>query len=127
MRKQEKLTFIIGYEYDADLLEKFIQLKQNVLIDISKICGGCTVFNGAGYWVEDGAEKGKVFFAGDLQTERALIIDVTCEPEKVEKAYTLITASIAEHTKGLPIEWVHCTQTQIIGRHFNVKEIQANG
>jgi hypothetical protein len=114
MRKQVKLTFNMGAKALSDVF------KEDVIKAACTCSGGCFVVNGTGYWVE--GETHAKRFKGEPQAEDALVIELTCEADKVEGVYADMQAEIA-HAAAFwfqEIDWVHVTQVEMIGRHFSV-------
>lgn len=120
MRQQTKLTFQIGYAKRNPRFESLVAHAASV------ICGGCTVALATGFWADDGAEKGLNIFEGKVQQEHTFQLELTCENAKLETAYEVMCEAIAHwaQVERVNTDWVHVSQTPIIGRHFSVKARQ---
>ena len=120
MRDQIKLTFNMGAEA---LPAAFTQC---IVAEAVRLCGGCYCPSGTGYWNELDQTREHVFY-GNAIPEETLVIELTCEPEKVERVVTIMRRVIAAAVKSfaLPVNWVHVTETPIVGRHFSVAEVLA--
>lgn len=121
MRKQVAYTFYIGSKYRGPAFE------QEVIRSASRICGGCTVIPGKGYWMSDGAEKGVCLFKGDMEEEHVFILKLTSEWFKSKMTYNLMQAAIVDAAKkhGMQTDWVHVEAVEMQGMHFSVKEALA--
>ena len=122
MRKQVELKYFIGYNVanpDADAA---------MIQAACAVCGGCFVADGTGYWVNGDTHAER--FDGEAESEHCLNICLTTELEKLEGVIQFMEFEIARivHDHQLDVEWVHVQQFDIVGRHFNVKEVlEVNG
>lgn len=117
MRNQTELKFFIGYPEKNETFDKCV-------IELaSKLCGGCFIAQGNGYWMEDGAEH-KTLFTGSLASEYCLCVVLSCEDHKVADVLLSMKLGIAAHAGHMQIEtdWVHVQKTAFEGLHFSVQE-----
>ena len=117
MRDQIKLIFNIGSDYIPD------QFKAGVISAAVGTCGGCFVHHGDGYW-NDLDETKMDFFRGKPVKEMALVIEVTCEPEKLWFTYEHIKHAIVHEARhwAVDVNWVHVSQIAMTGLHFSVQD-----
>lgn len=118
MRAQTKFTFQIGYPAQHP------QFEGAIVRAASRICGGCTTSTKTGWWCEDGDSHLETF-SGKLEREHCFELELTCERHKAERAYSEVAEAIAQAALdwGVDTTWVHVSETQMIGRHFNVHQI----
>lgn len=125
-RQQVKLVYQIGTDAWVGCYE---DVRYQVARLASSMCGGCTIIEGAGFWMEDGAER-KETFSASLAEEDVLSLELTCELSKVNKVARLMEQGIAKVFSEYPeidVDWVHVSQVPITGRHFSVKAINSEG
>ncbi len=115
IRQQYELRYFIGYQ--GPINEEF---DHSIIEHASHLCGGCFVSDGTGYWVD--GETHAQQFDGPVESEHCLAISLTTEPEKtrmvLDSMQNFISDKVVEH--GLPVEWIHVQQHDIIGCHFQV-------
>jgi len=118
MRDQVELCFFIGYagKMQADF--------ESACIDAAtRLCGGCFVAEGTGYWRE-GDERRTDSFDGALQAERTLCLKLTTELHKERQVISAmrraIATSVSRHGMRSAVRWVHVQRHLIIGLHFNI-------
>lgn len=119
MRNQVKLTFQIGFlDIHPDNSRMFAT---DVARALSWVCGGCTMRESTGWWMEDGASHADTF-SGALQRETCLEFELTCEMHKEQLAYLDAQRAICKAAKQWRIEtdWVHVSRVEIQGLHFSV-------
>lgn len=127
MRNQIKFTFQIGlpmasndFNTGANIAHRYF--RKEVIEAATRACGGCTQRSDVGWWREDG-DSHQSQFAGTLAQEECFTIELTCETRKAEGVYQdmveAITISAAEHK--VDTNWVHVTETPMVGRHFSVQ------
>lgn len=117
MRKQKNITLIIG----SETLPK--EFNDYVIYWLSSLCGGCTVMESAGYWIDEaGKTKQTTYDADKLETEQTLHIELTTELDKYDFVMRRIKDIIAnaKNIHNVDIEWVHCKVMEIEGHHFKV-------
>ena len=120
MRDQVELSFFIGYAgspraaFEAACVEA-----------ATRLCGGCFVADGTGYWRE-GADRRAARFDGRLLAERTLCLKLTLElPKEAEVLATMraaIAAAAARHGLRGAVRWVHVQRHIIVGLHFSIED-----
>lgn len=120
MRNQTKLIFNMGSEYIND------GFRHAVIRAACACSGGCFVPSGTGYWIE-GQTHAERFDAGCIEREETLVIELTCETNKVEGVYLEMQEAIAEAASrwAQSVDWVHVSELAMTGRHFSVAAINA--
>jgi hypothetical protein len=118
MREQSELNFFIGYAGARQ--EAF----EAACIDAAtKLCGGCFVADGTGYW-RQGAERRAARFDGQLQTERTLCLRLTTELAKEAEVLARMRAAISQAAVRFAmrgaVRWVHVQRAAITGLHFSI-------
>lgn len=118
MREQIKLTFTVGIELTAHISAD--RLAYAIAKAASRLCGGCTIRQDRGFWKEDGAVR-KDTFDGELKEETAIVLELTCEPEKADAVYAQMSEYLKETSQGMgeAFSWVHVIQETVVGRHFD--------
>lgn len=118
MRKQTKLTFNMGSEYIND------GFRRHVIKAACACSGGCFVPTGTGYWIEGQTHAER--FDGPIEREETLVIELTCEQDKVEGVYLDMKNAIAEaaYRWACAVNWVHVTELEMTGRHFSAVAVQ---
>ena len=117
MRNQTELKFFIGYPEKNETFD-------NLVIELAcKLCGGCFIPHGIGYWMADGADH-KTVFTGSLESEYCLCIVLSCEDHKVADVLRSMKLGIAAHAGHMQIEtdWVHVQKTSMVGAHFSARD-----
>lgn len=116
MRDQTKLIFNMGAE---ELPQNF---RNSVIATTVSVCGGCYIPSGLGIWNDEDQTHSHRRFAGNLVIEDTLVIEVTCENEKLDFVYGEMRAGIvsAAETFGVEINWVHVSEIPMRSRHFSV-------
>ena len=117
MRMQDSIELIIGSERP---IRKAV--KDDIIKEICKSCGGCTVLNSTGYWIEEAGEVRKASYEGNVVTEDTLHVQLTSETNKTQHVYGELQAIVkdAKLVYGLDIKWVHCKVSTSRGAHFEV-------
>jgi hypothetical protein len=121
MREQVELSFFIGY---AGVRQAAFEA---ACIDAAtRLCGGCFVADGTGYWRE-GAARRAARFDGPLRAERTLCLKLTTELAKEAGALSTmraaISASALSHGMRGAIRWVHVQRHPITGLHFSIEDV----
>lgn len=121
MRDQVELSFFVGY---AGVRQAAFEA---ACIDAAtRLCGGCFVADGTGYWRE-GADQRALRFDGRLQTERALCLKLTTELAKEVDVLSAMRAAISaaalSHGMRGAIRWVHVQRHPITGLHFSIEDV----
>ena len=119
-RKQIKIEVIIGQCHTNPFYE---ESKRQLAKAISGLCGGCTLVDSTGDWVEDaGKTRAFRFDTDDLIEEDTVHIVLTTEENKFEGVYNDLQRIVAVwgSMNNLDINWVHCVVTESRGAHFNV-------
>lgn len=121
MREQVELTYLIGYPEQSD------EFEASIIKLASKLCGGCFVSNGDGYWAEDGADH-KSTFEGVIVKEHCFSLSLTCELSKVDRVQEQMQAGIAGYAGLYKVDtdWVHVKYLPITGMHFSIKDRPSN-
>jgi len=119
MREQSELNFFIGY---AGACQAAFEA---ACIDAAtRLCGGCFVADGTGYWRE-GAERRAARFDGTLQEERTLCLKLTTELAKEAEVLAAMRSAIsgAAARFGMQgaVRWVHVQRSAITGLHFSIE------
>ena len=91
----------------------------------TRLCGGCFVAEGTGYWRE-GTDRHSARFHGPLQEEHTLCLKLTTEVAKEPDVLAtmrraIATAAVANQLKGA-IRWVHVQRHPITGLHFSIED-----
>jgi hypothetical protein len=120
MRDQIELCFFIGYTGVAQAAF------ESACIDTAtRLCGGCFVADGTGYWRE-GLERHAPRFHGPLKQEYTLCLKLTTELAKEKDVLAAMRAAIAAAAdrNGLrgDIRWVHVQRHPIHGLHFSIED-----
>ena len=117
MREQVELTYLIGYPEQSE------EFEAAVIKLASKLCGGCFVSTGDGYWAEDGADH-KNTFEGVVVKEHCFSLSLTCELHKVRKVREQMKAGIAGYAglHNIDTDWVHVKNSLFVGTHFSIKD-----
>ncbi len=120
MRKQIKFIFQIGLPHSQNP-EPF---RAAIAAAASSYCGGCTMAQKTGYWVETGATR-QERFNGQAYSETCIELELTCEQAKAESVYQGMAVAIAREAKAHAIDtnWVHVSEIPMTGRHFSVAHI----
>lgn len=117
MRAQTKYTFQIGIPTRNRRFEK------QIVTFASLLCGGCTTSIKDGWWCADGADHKETF---EIEPEREVCfeLELTCEQGKAEMVYSRMCrhVSLLAARLGVDTNWVHVTETQMVGRHFSVQQ-----
>lgn len=118
MREQIKYVFQIGYPKAHKGFE------QSIVAQASKMCGGCTTDHKNGWWTEDGASHGDTF-KGALMGEHCFQLELTTEKHKASRVLKAMQTVIADAALwwGIDTDWVHVSETEMVGHHFSVKAI----
>lgn len=122
MRTQIELRFYFGAESLPPLF------RSAMVRAASRLCGGCFVADGSGYWINrDDARGNGSDFGGTVETEETLCIGLTCEPEKVARVMRDMESATVDacDATGAAVDWVHVQETEITGRHFSVNAARA--
>ena len=127
MRQQNILKFQIGLSHLTNALT-LNELALAMAKSATFISGGCTTSIKSGWWTEHGEVPNEVFSIDDMVREYCIEIEITTEPAKTERAYRHMQEAMALYAQAqkLDFNWVHCTQTIAIGRHFSVSELIAD-
>ena len=117
MRDQTKLIFNMGAEFIGT------GFRMGVIAEATRLCGGCYVHQGTGFWNANDETHAEAF--GPPVEEATLVVEVTCEPHKVERVYQAMQTRIARLAQltFTDINWVHVSEIPMKGRHFSVKTI----
>lgn len=128
MREQVELTFLIGYDLNANKHIRQSFYKQRVIELACKLCGGCAVIPTEGYWMSDGASHAETF-SGRLEHEDTLHIKLSCELDKEKRVYETMRYFISEWAALFDIdtEWVHVQRSTFKGMHFSTKDTLDRG
>lgn len=129
MREQVELTFIIGWPKAPETVADQAAenwFRRQIIMEASRLCGGCTVVKATGFWREDGDEK-KPTFEGEMHSEETLMLSLTCETYKEPKVYESMKTFIANivRVSGFDVDWVHVQRRPIMGMHFSCRAINA--
>jgi hypothetical protein len=120
MRDQVELSFFVGYA--GEVLADF---EAECIGAATRLCGGCFVADGTGYWREGGERRSRSF-DGRLQAERTLCLKLTCELAKEADVLCAMRSAIAmaasKHDLRGAIRWVHVQRHPIIGLHFSIED-----
>ena len=123
MRDQVELKYYVGYAGEPQAA-----FEAACVDAATRLCGGCFVSDGAGYWRE-GAERRATRFEGPLQTERTLCIVLTTEMAKESDVLVAMRATIAraaaDHGLLRAVRWVHVQRHVIVGLHFSIEDALA--
>ena len=124
MRQQNVLNFKVGIFIGRNPSD-VSRVARGLATAATYVCGGCTYSTDkTGTWIEEaGRTSPETFDVSAMVTEYVVEIELTCEPDKTEAAYKHMKDACAVWVKkGFDINWVHCTQTIALGRHFSVSE-----
>lgn len=119
-REQVSIELIIGQNRDNPFTG---EQKRSLAVAISTLCGGCTIVDSIGYWVEEaGNQRLCRFDTEHLQEEDTVHVLLTTEKTKFENVYNSLQRIIAVWKKNntLDVEWIHCKVTPSFGAHFKV-------
>jgi hypothetical protein len=116
MREQVELTFLAGY-----CGEKVLAFEAACIAAATRLCGGCFVADGTGYW-RDGTDRRAARFDGKLQAERTLCIQLTTELSKEAEVLSAMREVFATQARfrALNMRWVHVQRHAITGLHFSI-------
>jgi hypothetical protein len=120
MREQSELNFFIGYAGARQAA-----FEAACIDGATRLCGGCFVANGTGYWRE-GAERRAARFDGQLQEERTLCLRLTTELVKETDVLATMRAAISSAAARFgmhgAVRWVHVQRAAITGLHFSIED-----
>jgi hypothetical protein len=118
MREQVELTFIIGYAASANR-----EFEAACIAAATRLCGGCFVADGTGYW-RAGSDRRAQRFDGEQMQERTLCVRLTTElakeAEVLRSMRQAITRAAVAHGMLDVVQWVHVQRHAITGLHFAI-------
>lgn len=125
MRKQVKFVFQVGYQYHGGVAPNVDRFEHDVISKANWLCGGCTTDIKQGHWVE--GETHAERFEGEAIVERCFQLELTTEPHKADEVLTEMQHAMAylSMVHEVKTDWVHCSETEIVGRHFSLEAMRA--
>lgn len=125
-RIQTTFTFYAGFPLTCDPAS-VQQWAEAVKVAASVQCGGYACDWIEGGWIADAVNRRATYDAGDLEKETVFRLTLTCEPGKADAAYQAVCQTMADAalTLALPLDWVHCSESQTIARHVSMIALRA--
>lgn len=114
MNKRLNVKIILGIERPE--LSKLVT--DMVIKRISKKYGGCTHYEGTGYWAENGSEFTNSY--DNIAKEEAQIIEVSMLPEDYSQSEL---AEMVEPASRAKCDWVHVELQEVYADHFSLAEV----
>ena len=125
-REQIKLTFTAGWAPDTPGADAFIHA---VKVAAARIAGGYTAHVAEGGWIAEAGKTRADRYDGDaLETDVAFVLEITMETGKLDAGRAEMQRAIAINAGAFmpgAVDWVHLTETPVIGRHFSVAAMLA--
>lgn len=121
MREQIELCFFVGYEGPMQAA-----FKAACIDTATRLCGGCFVVDGTGYWRE-GKNRRAHEFDGELVEESTFCLKLTTELYKERTVMAAMRAEIAAAANHCGLEgvvrWIHVQRHVITGLHFSIENM----